>query len=169
MPGVSTSASKPLGHLVRLPEAKLFIVGPYTTPCGGCDAVQPFADILPRVVEADALGWHVLFEGALTSTTYGAIGKASEAYGNRFAFAFLDTPLALCIDRVNRRRAARGAEPLSNNRNIESKFASISRLRSKLVLGEGGVPQRRVEIIDHEQPLRALMRLYNITIRKEPA
>lgn len=162
-------ATKPLGYIVDLyPGKQLYIVGPYTTACGGCDAVQPFADIWPRVDEASALYDHVLFEGALQSTTYGAQGKASEQMGADFVFAFLDTPLEECVRRVNQRRLERGVGPLTDTKNIDAKWHTINRLREKLEQGIVGAGQRTA-IIDHTQPTKSVLALFGIRINKELA
>ena len=83
----------------------VYVAGSYATACGGCDGIQPYADIWPRIVEYAAKG-HVLFEGALVSSSYGNIGRASEAYGDQMVFAFLNTPLQMCLERIVRRREA---------------------------------------------------------------
>jgi hypothetical protein len=161
-------AKKPSGYVVTLPVARtLGIVGPYTTACGGCDAVQPFADIWPRVLEFYQSCDHVFFEGALLSTTYGAQGKASEALGADFIFAFMDTPLATCVERVDARRAAAGKGPLANSVNIESKWHTINRLHTKLNVGLVGAGQRTA-IIRHQTPTKDVLALLGVRINKEP-
>lgn len=165
------SKRKPEGYLVSLPHGhrkKLFIVGPYETACGGCDAIQPFSDIWPRVAWAADHGYHVLFEGALVSTTYGAIGAASEAYGKNFAWAFLDTPLEVCRERVNARRAERGAAPLTDFKNVDSKWHTIARLREKLLNGDVGHARAVVASISYKTPVKDVMGLFGVTLTKEP-
>lgn len=163
---------KPDGYLVTLPAGsrkKLYIVGPYETACGGCDAIQPFADIWPRVRWADSHGYHVLFEGALVSTTYGAIGKESERFTtDHFLWAFLDTPLEVCQSRVNARRAERGAAPLTDFKNVDSKWHTIRRLREKLATGAVGDRIHGVRDINHIQPVRDVMALFGVKLNKEP-
>lgn len=105
---------KPLGYAMKLNnDEQLLVVGRYDIACGGCDAIQPYSDIWPRVAEFASMG-HVLFEGALISANYGTIGTSSEQYGNDFVFAFLDTPLDLCLKRIVERRLAKGnTKPLN--------------------------------------------------------
>lgn len=162
-------SKKPDGYLVSMPAGsrkKLFVVGPYETACGGCDAIQPFADIWPRVEWAAKKGYHVLFEGALVSTTYGAIGKESERFPE-FVWAFLDTPLEVCQARVNARRAERGAAPLTDFKNVDSKWFTISRLEMKLLNGVvGNKPQ--VASINHLHPVQDVMRIFGVKLNKEP-
>ena len=66
----------PEGYKARLPqvEADVFVLGPYTAQCGGCDRIQPY-DLIPRLIEKYAVQGHLIFEGALISTCWGAIGR----------------------------------------------------------------------------------------------
>ncbi len=132
-PTLAEGKKKPTGYFVNLPGKRLlYVVGPYETACGGCDAIQPYADIWPRIQRAAEEGHHVLFEGALVSSSYGNIGRALEAYGRSAVFAFLDTPLEVCLERIKQRRAARGNfEPL-NPANTEFKFRSVARSRQTI-------------------------------------
>lgn len=162
-------ARRPQGYLVNLPGNKtLAIAGPYATACGGCDAVQPYATVWPLVERLAGEADHVLFEGALISTTYGSIGAASEDYGDDIVFAFMDTPLATCVDRVNQRRAARGVAALEDITNVESKWWTITRLRDKLTSGTDKVPKRKVAVINHKEPTKAVLALLGVRITKEP-
>lgn len=155
---------KPLGYHVELPTGLLFVVGSYTTACGGCDAIQPYADIWPRIEEAADAGDHVLFEGALVSSSYGNIGRSSEKYGNDMVFAFLDTPLATCLERIKQRRAAKGNDKPLDPANTEFKFNSVNKSIEK-IRSEFG---RRVVIIDHTQAVKQTLKLFGVTLRKEP-
>lgn len=122
---------RPNNYKVKLPGVKkpLFIVGPYETACGGCDAVQPYDLIWPRV-EQFALTGHVLFEGALVSSSVGNIGRAM-AERKDCVLGFLDTPLEVCLERIAARRQARGDERPLNPYNTTVKFEGILRSRPK--------------------------------------
>jgi adenylylsulfate kinase-like enzyme len=167
----SKDGKKHEGYRVHLPGGKvLHIVGPYQNPCGGCDAVQPFSRIWPLVEHAadDFKVDHVFFEGALVSTTYGSIGAASEVFEDgQFVFAFLDTPLEVCVERVNQRRAERGQANIEDIRNIESKWFTIERLRVKLETGVVGTNQK-VAVIDHNEATKQVLALMGVRIQKEP-
>lgn len=156
--------TKPLGYYVRLPTGRLFVVGSYTTACGGCDAVQPYADIWPRIEGAADAGDHVLFEGALVSSSYGNIGRSSEKYGDDAVFAFLNTPLATCLERIRQRRAAKGIDKPLDPTNTEFKFNSVNKSVEK-IRSEFG---RRVEVIDYTQAVRQTLKLFGVNLRKEP-
>jgi hypothetical protein len=126
---------KPIyGALGRLPEAyalcarPVFVIGPYTTYCGGCDRIQPFA-LVPQLIEKYAQQGHVVFEGLLMSTFCGAIGRLMETWDS--VVMFLDTPLELCIERVEARRRAAGNFRPFNPKLLTQKHATIAGLKDK--------------------------------------
>lgn len=124
---------RPEGYKVLVPGLKkpVYVVGPYETACGGADAIQPYADIWPRVVEYAKLG-HVVFEGALVSCSVGSIGEAMAARKKDCAILFLDTPVEVCLDRINKRRVAKGnTEPVKPD-NTVAKHKSVAASRPKL-------------------------------------
>lgn len=139
---------KPDGYRVDISwlDRPLYIVGPYETACGGCDAIQPYQLIWPRVVDYEAKG-HVVFEGALVSSSYGTIGEASEGYGDQVVFAFLDTPVQTCVERILERRAKKGtAKPFDPKITVQKHknvLRSIVRIRDEI--------GRRTVIIDHKR------------------
>jgi thymidylate kinase len=114
---------------------------------------------------AHLTGNHVLFEGALVSSSYGIqIGKASEEFGDDVVFAFLDAPLATCLERIKQRRAAKGNFQPLNPDNTAKKFDSVAKSVAKI----RDVHQRRVVMIDHTKPVQAVMKLFGVMLRKEP-
>ena len=126
---------KPIyGALGRLPEAyalcagQAFIIGPYTTERGGCDRVLPFT-LVPQLIQKYAQQGHVVFEGLLISTCYGVIGRLLEEHDSRLLF--LDTPLDVCIARVEARRRAAGNFRPFNPKLLIEKYNTIIRLRDK--------------------------------------
>lgn len=151
---------RPEGYAVNVPslDRPLYVVGSYETACGGCDGIQPYALIWPRVVQYAALG-HVLFEGALVSSSYGNIGRDSEAYGTEFVFAFLDTPLEVCLARIAARRKARGDDRPVNPKNTQVKYDNIRKSLPKI----RDEFRRRVVILDHRKAVSQLLGLYSVT------
>lgn len=162
-----TPKSKPESYDVTLPDGGIVtVIGPYHTACGGCDAVQPYSNILPRIQEAADQGHHVLFEGALVSSSYGTIGYAlGEMLDSDPVFAFLDTPLPLCLERIKQRRAARGNfEPL-NPHNTTVKFDNVARTKGQMArLGS----QVRIVDIRHTHAVMDVLKLFGVKLRKEP-
>ena len=145
---------KPQGYVMKTPYGELRVVGSYETACGGCDGIQPYDLIWPRV-ELYAEHGHVIFEGALISSSYGNIGRASEKYGNDFVFCFLNTPLDICLDRIKKRRAAKGNEKPLDPKNTKVKFDQVEkqyeRFRDEF--------KRRTVMLDYRKPLPTLLGL----------
>ncbi len=156
---------KPEGYLVNLPNGELLgVIGPYHTACGGCDAIQPYSDILKRVSHALQVCDHVLFEGALVSSSYGTVGEFMNDFGSGAVFAFLDTPLSTCLERIKQRRAAKGNfEPL-NPKNTEVKFHNVARTKQQMEKLGSSV---RIVDIDHTKPTQQVLKLFGVNIRKE--
>lgn len=151
-----TPRGKPETYKVAIPWLRkpLYVIGPYVTACGGCDAIQPYSRILPLVEKYAKLG-HVIFEGVLISTNYGTIGEASEAYGNDFVFLVMDTPVEVCLERVTQRRLARGNTKPLNPAQTVLKHKNINSCANKIREEKG----RRVETLDHKHPLPKLLGL----------
>lgn len=110
----------------------VYLVGPYHTQCGGCDAIQPYDRIWP-LVEKFAKKGHVIFEGALVSSSVGNIGRAMAARRKKdCVVGFMDTPLEECIRRIQARRAAKGDTRPLNPHNTTVKYTAVERSRPKL-------------------------------------
>lgn len=164
----SAATKKDLPNLGRRPsgyelwidglQRPLYVLGPYETVCGGLDALGEADDHIRLLLEYGPKG-HVFYEGLLQSGFYGRIGAASEQFGDDHVFAFLDTPIDLCIERIKARRLARGNTTPLNPENTIDKFQAIARLKWKLD-NAVGVPKRRTATILHEQAFAAVMDLY---------
>jgi hypothetical protein len=119
----------PEAYALTLPQcAPVFVMGPYTTPCGGCDRILPFA-LVPQLIERYAQRGHLIFEGLLMSTCYGEIGRLMETHNS--AVMFRDTPLRVCIERVKARRRAAGNLRPFNPKPLAQKYVTITRLKDK--------------------------------------
>lgn len=137
---------KPEAYLLQLPgiDKPLFVLGPYETDCGGCDSIQPY-DLILEFIESYAAEGHVLFEGAIVSSSYGRVGRLMEKWGTDACMLFLTTPLDECIRRVNSRRkvgvsstpSLLGDGPLMtgavlNTKNTENKYLQIEDSKEKI-------------------------------------
>lgn len=149
-PLIAKNEKKPQGYYMKTPFGDIRVVGSYETACGGCDAIQPYDLIWPRVANYAKVG-HVIFEGALISSCLGAIYEASKQYED-FVYAYLDTPLEVCLTRIKQRRAAKGnAKPL-DPKNTKSKYDGILKQIDKV--REAG---SRVIILDYRKPVTQLL------------
>lgn len=108
----------------------LYLIGPYETACGGCDAIQPYDRIWPLVLKYAKKG-HVLFEGALVSSSVGEIGRAMAARKD-CVVCLLDTPVEVCLARIQSRREARGDTRPLNPKNTVAKHEAVARSIPKL-------------------------------------
>jgi hypothetical protein len=136
---LSQCGSKPiygaLGH--RLPEAyrlsvprvktDTFLLGPYTTECGGCDRLIPF-ELIPRLIENYAAKGHVIFEGVIVASMYGQVGRLLERWGKQAVLLMLETSLDECVARVRGRRSGRGDTRVFDPSHLARKFEAVRRV-----------------------------------------
>lgn len=153
---------RPSNYQIDLPNGeKLFVIGRYSTQCGGCDGIGDNLEVMRRA-EHYAKRGHVLFEGLLLSSTYGALGAWSEQYKKRMVFAFLDTPLETCLERVNARRRKRGVMEPVNPLNTTSKWNNCRGCARNIENNYG----RTVVWLNHKQPVKQVLKLMGIEVRK---
>ena len=131
----------------------LFVVGSYETECGGCDSIPTQDEICARVRRYASKG-HVVMEGLLMShlfSRYAALDR--ELQPTPYIWAFLDTPLELCIARVKARRDARGvAKKEFNPHNTTQKWHDMRRVYEKCI--KAGLDARWV---DHRDPVSEVL------------
>lgn len=134
------------------------VLGRYGNVCGGCDTIKTQVEIVRRVTMYADQNMNVWLEGLIMSTIYGTVGEFSERFGNRWVFAYLDTPLSVCLKRIYaRRKAAKNDKPFNEN-NTRNRDATILRNREIALIHE-----RRVIDLPYRDPLSPLLKL----IRKE--
>lgn len=124
---------KPEAYEIRLPNSAIptYVLGSYENQCGGMDgivSVQHQAQLIHKYAEMG----NVVYEGLLMSTYYGGLGREMEMYGDNHIWAFLDTPIDVCIDRVKARRLAAGNERPLNERNTRERIKPIISLQNRL-------------------------------------
>lgn len=168
---IGDNEKKPDGYIVQMPgfDTHVYVVGPYTTACGGCDQIATQDEICDRIRAYSKMG-HVLVEGLLMSHSfarYAALDRELDQDGVHCVWAFLDTPLDVCLDRVRarreERRAAKGGEfkelnvknttdKWNDNQEVYQKFLKAQSKDWKLVPKFGG-PSTPVKLdarlIDH--------------------
>jgi len=102
----------------------VFVLGPYRTPTGGADQIQPFS-LIPELIEKYAKRGHVLFEGVLCSGSFGCVQKAMEVYGKESIVAVMDTSLEVCISNTQGRRDKKGITRPFDPKNLVNKYKSL--------------------------------------------
>jgi hypothetical protein len=97
---------RPEAYKVWVPGRPLYIVGSYLRITGGADVFAgnlgcsgEFVALLERYRK---LG-HVLFEGVVISTFYGAVGEWLKVHSAGAVVAFMDTSLAVCLEGIKAR------------------------------------------------------------------
>jgi hypothetical protein len=133
----------------------LFILGPYNAKCGGLDGIPDVNDHI-RLLHRCASYGHVFYEGLLGSEYYGRIGKESEQYAGDHVFAFLDTPIELCVSRVKQRRLDRGVTKPLDETNTRGRVKKIERLKYRL----DHEFNRRTVVINHIRAVPDVLALY---------
>lgn len=79
-----------------------YVVGPYRTQCGGCDALsyKGSHEDIEKLVREFASQGNVIFEGLTISSTVSRWQRISDAYPGRFIWAFMMTPEDTCHERI---------------------------------------------------------------------
>lgn len=125
-------------------EINLFIVGKYTTACGGCDTIKSQDEVIKRVKKAVSKKWNVLFEGLICShiaKRYADLYAYLKNIGIVFICVFLTTPLNKCRNNINIRRKKSGKPPV-RAKNTEKDY--ISTFRSRENMYKMGVPKKNM-------------------------
>lgn len=151
---------RPDAYCIKWPNFKhpLYVLGPYTNTCGGLDAIGKFDRHIELFNEYAPLG-HLIYEGMPQSGFYGRIGEASEVYGENHIFAFMDTPIDTCIDRVAQRRKEKGNLTPLDPKNTVLKDKAMWRLKERLEKGLG-IPVRQTVLLKYELAPETLLNLF---------
>jgi hypothetical protein len=98
-----------------------------------------------RLIHDYAQHGHVIYEGLLLSTYFGKIGLEMQRYGRDHIWAFLDTPIEVCIERIKARRLAAGnLKPLNEN-NTRERIRPILSLKAKLIRMKSNVVELKYD------------------------
>lgn len=125
--------NKIIGYGLGLPgvDAPIFVIGSYENNCGGMDTV-PSQDRAMELIDQFAAEGHVIHEGLLQSTYYGKMGEHSKKWGDDYIYAFLNTPVETCLERVLKRREENGSKNKFNPQLTIDKFNTIKRLKERV-------------------------------------
>jgi hypothetical protein len=151
-------SSRPLGYECVTPNGPLWIAGHYECATGGADRLlgnfgMTRDDLYALVCEKHDAGYHVLYEGLLVSE----VPRCAELRnkGRELVVIHLTTPLDVCIQSIQARRAARGDDrPLSLD-HTKNKHRELLRMSARLrALGVD------VRDMDRETALATVMGLF---------
>jgi hypothetical protein len=109
----------------------IFVLGSYISICGGLDTIADAQTVMNLIDQLHPKG-HILMEGLLASTYYGKMGEHSKQFGDDYIYAFLNTPVEICLKRVTERRAASNNTRKFNPQLTVEKWETINALRLKL-------------------------------------
>ena len=100
-------------------EFDLYVIGSYEMLSGGCDTFGGKGRTLNiiKAVEKYSKKGNVLYEGFILSGVWSAYKDLSNRL-DKSLWLFMDTPIDVCIDRVLKRRRARGNDKPFNSRGI---------------------------------------------------
>lgn len=110
-----------------------YVLGSYGNACGGVDTIPSTAELITLIDRYRICG-HLVFEGLLISTYHGGLGKYLDSMADiPKVWAFMDTPIDECVERVRQRRLAAGNTRPFNEANTRNRVKPIQALRSKLI------------------------------------
>jgi len=113
----------------------IILAGAYRhgVPSGGCDCIDT-QDLIRQAVETAAQqSQNVIFEGVIVSTIYQRYADWAEEEGANLRFGFLDTPLEVCLSNIRKRQEASGKVREIKVDQVEGKWKSIQRCRTKML------------------------------------
>lgn len=120
------------------PDGLYCVVGNYTTMAGGLDKVKFFEAQFKAIEAALALPdvQIVVAEGVLASTVFGSWAEHAKkliAEGHNVIWAFLDTPVDVCLERIQKRN---GGKPIKEDL-VRDKWNQIDKVRQRAELVRG--------------------------------
>ena len=153
-----TPAGRPRVVPGHLGADKVLLVGKYEKgKCGGCDTIKT-QDMIRSAVKAAAdmsQGEVVLFEGVIVSTifkSYLDFAQQIKRLGHQYCWAYLNTPLEVCLQRIKERNKGRPVKEKLVADTVKS--ISSTRFKAKQV-GEW------VEVLDWRDPVNQLRGIIN--------
>lgn len=117
---------KVIAHVVYYHMVPVYFIGQYTNVCGGCDTIDT-QDMACSLVRHFSQFGHVIFEGLIMSHSfarYKALHDELKEFGIPMVFAYMDTPLEICLKRVENRRLDRGNTKKFNPSNTIDAYSS---------------------------------------------
>jgi hypothetical protein len=123
----SAGPRRPEAYKVRLPGRWLYVIGPYLTATGGCDALSLNGVELTEVLNKYKKLGHVIFESVVLSTYFGAVGEWLRHNKEEVIVVFLDTPLNVCLESIKARTG-----PYSRTKNVAAKIRAIESVQERM-------------------------------------
>lgn len=156
VPVMDAGTGQQLGY--RLKGLPVGVVGRYETACGGCDGIKDANEVVRRVRLFSGLYRLTILEGILVSHSYGRYRTLADelaGLGRGYTFAFLDTPHAECVRRVQARRHAAGDTRPMKTHNLDKDYQAVWNSIRHKATADG----YRVLILDHLDPMPPVLKL----------
>lgn len=130
-----------VGHLVA---GGLFVVGPYlpTAKTGGMDMLMPAkTELVTLWLEWNCLSYnHAIFESMMASLAIGRYHElrqrldAQMGIDNSITFAFMDTPLEVCRERILSRNGGRGptGKGINEEATVDHQWHRVRQIKQRL-------------------------------------
>lgn len=120
-------------RIVGYEVGNLWIPGSYVNVCGGCDTFSwkgaaNYLEEKTRLVAKN--GYHVVLEGLVQTAGDNRWMGVSDDHPGAYLWAYLDTPLEVCIERVLSRNG--GREGKRNWENLRASYDHCLQQRAKL-------------------------------------
>lgn len=130
------------GTLSEIDGKRYMVIGSYERPQGGLDGISTFALQMDAIRAATNVGTyakdygvnHVIFEGIMCATTFGAWGNfmlGARDMGLQPMVAYLSTPLNVCLERIKERQKRAGKEREIKTDLVQNKIKMIDSTRRK--------------------------------------
>lgn len=139
-----------------LKELNLFIVGKYTTSCGGCDTISTQDETVERVEKAVKKGYNVLFEGLIASHIAKRYAELYFRHPDTTYFIFLNTDLEKCREQITERRRKNGMDTSKVAKNVEKDYTST--MRSRINMKDMGVPKKNLRLLSSSDSLAFILK-----------
>lgn len=125
---------------------RVVVLGDYSNPCGGMDGVSAQKDrvdmLRPYLDDKRTL---CICEGVLFGSTFGEIGALGNLAKSAFIYAFMSTPLDVCLQRINLRRTERGTETELNPARTIRRQGEMERLEARV-----RIEKKLVYVVDYK-------------------
>lgn len=139
----------------------VYFIGSYEIMSGGADWVmKQFGglDYVNELVRRFAGKGHVFFEGFIVSGLFQRFHDLSQELGG-IIFVYLDTPLEVCLERIEERNKEKTATSgrirgSIGTKHVEQKFVEAERTRKKF-----RKVKERTLVLDHKRPMRKIHQL----------
>jgi len=159
-----------IGHKVQMSAGHfVYVVGPYKTSCSGCDRMNS-QDQICEIIRDFAKHGDVIFEGYRTSGSVKRyVHLARSLPDHQFLFLFMDTPLKICLERLNDRRHKNNIKKPLSSRHVERTHERLQRMPAELL--SLGMDARKVpfqSVADSLQRLLLYGRRFPRIVGKKP-